>query len=131
MEDNYDGDTFKLEIDIGFALRHYVSIRLHGADTPELRGGSKLTKAAGRFARDEAESYIRAAKVTIFKCVLWGGKYGRPIGDIMCDGNSLAAWLIENHLAVLYDGGSRAAIFSQHEANAKLLLDAGRITLEA
>ena len=38
VEGNYDGDTFKLSIDIGFALRHYVAIRLDGVDTPELRG---------------------------------------------------------------------------------------------
>ena len=131
LDSNYDGDTFRLEIDIGFALRHYAPVRLHGADTPELRGGTELTKAAARLARDEAERFIRDAAEVMFHCVVWGGKYGRPVGDIICDGQSLAAWLIEEGLAVPYDGGSRTAIQVLHEENAQSLLNAGRITLES
>ena len=130
LESNYDGDTFRLALDIGFALKHYVPVRLHGADTPELRGGTKLTKAAAKLARDEASRFIRAAEVVEFDCVVWGGKYGRPVGDILCDGQSLAAWLIENKLAVYYDGGSRKAIQLQHKANAEVLVAEGRLTVE-
>ena len=127
LDSNYDGDTFKLHIDIGFALSHYVSVRLHGADTPELRGGTLLTKAAARLARDEADAFIRAADEVVFDCVVWGGKYGRPVGDILCDGASLAQWLIDQNLAVLYDGGSRKKIFVKHEENARLLKEQGRL----
>ena len=124
LDSNYDGDTFRLTIDIGFALRHYAAVRLHGADTPELRGGTDQTKALARMARDEAARFIRDAGKVEFHCVVWGGKYGRPVGDLICDGKSLAQHLIAERMAVPYDGGSRSAIQAQHQANAEALLSA-------
>ena len=126
----YDGDTFKLRVDLGFALRHHVSVRLHGADTPELRGGTAATKALARLARDEAFRFVAAADEVIFASTAWRGKYGRPVGDLVCDGKGLAAHLIAEGLAVRYDGGSRADLFAQHEKNARAALAAGRIVLE-
>ena len=66
LDENYDGDTFNLELDIGFSLRYYVSIRLHAVDTPELRGGSDLTKAAAKLARDKAHRFVSQAQEVIF-----------------------------------------------------------------
>ena len=127
MDRAYDGDTFYLELDIGFALQHFVAVRLAGVDTPELRGGTDLTKAAAKLARDEAEKFIRGGAEVKFHCTLWGGKYGRPVGDIYVDGNALSDFLIERRLGVSYDGGSRAAIFRFHKANAQYLKEAGAL----
>lgn len=128
MDDSpYDGDTFKLELDLGFGLRHYASIRLYGVDTPEIRGGTELTKLAAKAARDEAERFIRQGGDVEFRCVVWGGKYGRPVGDILADGKSLAFHLISERLGVAYMGGSRRDIFAQHERNAAWLREQGRI----
>ena len=115
----YDGDTFKLRLDLGFALVHHVSIRLAGADTPELRGGTDATKALARLARDEAFRFASLAERLFFNSTVWSGKYGRPVGDILCDDRSLALHLIGHGLAVPYDGGSRAELFAQHEENAR------------
>ena len=125
LDDNYDGDTFKLELDLGFALRHFVSIRLDGVDTPELRGGSDLTKAAGKLARDEANQFVRAAKRLMFKCTVWGGKYGRPAGDLICDGQSLSDWLIDQGLGLPYDGGTRDQ--AAHHRLAQALAEQGKL----
>ena len=127
LEDNYDGDTFKLAIDIGFALRHYAPVRLHGVDTPELRGGTDLTKAAAKLARDEAFRIINEADEVLFRSVVWSGKYGRPIGDIICDGEDLGTWLVQNMLALPYDGGSRKALQKQHRINSLALYEAGKL----
>ena len=70
---------------LGFALKHYVTIRLHSVDTPELRGGTDLTKALGKLARDKAEEFIVKSNVVSFISKQWGGKYGRPTGDLVCD----------------------------------------------
>lgn len=46
----YDGDTMYVDIDLGLKVwQHGVALRLHGVDTPELRGD---TKEAGYAARD-------------------------------------------------------------------------------
>ena len=46
----YDGDTVYADIDLGLKTwQHGVALRLHGVDTPELRGESK---ALGLAARD-------------------------------------------------------------------------------
>ena len=49
------------DIDFGFALYlrdgqlyYDTTVRLSGVDTPEVRGGTALTKAAGKYARDQA-----------------------------------------------------------------------------
>ena len=104
VDTNYDGDTFKLEIDLGFAIKHYAAIRLDGVDTPELRGGTLLTKAAAKFARDEARDFVDVADELIFHSKVWKGKYGRPVGDLICDGMPLSQHLINMRLGVPYDG---------------------------
>ena len=130
LDHNYDGDTFDLEIDLGFSIKIYKSVRLAGVDTPELRGGTPETKALARFARDHAEWYIRYANKVFFKSTVWSGKYGRPVGDLICDGNSLADYLVAEGLAVPYDGGSRAELQAQHQKNAEILIEKGRISVE-
>ena len=127
LESNYDGDTFKLELDVGFALRHYVAIRLYGVDTPELRGGTPETKALAVYVRDEAAKFINMAETTIFHSIIWGGKYGRPIGDILCDDKSLAEWLVENKLAVQYHGGNRKQLEEIHQQHAEELISENKI----
>ena len=126
--ENYDGDTFKLDIEIGFSLKYYASVRLDGVDTPELRGGTPLTKAAAKLARDEARSFVDHADELLFHSKVWKGKYGRPIGDLICDGVPLSQYLIDERLGVEYHGGSRTVIFAQHVTNAEWLRDNGRLT---
>lgn len=44
-----DGDTIKLDVDLGFSIRQKMTLRLYGIDTPEVVGASK---AAGLAAKD-------------------------------------------------------------------------------
>lgn len=55
-----DGDTLELEVDLGFDIRHTIRCRLEGIDTPEIRGGTAETKAAGFAARDAAAEWVAA-----------------------------------------------------------------------
>ena len=130
LEGLYDGDTFNLELDLGFGLKIYKSVRLVGADTPEIRGGTPETKALARYAKDEAERFILGASTVVFRATVWAGKYGRPIGDMICDGASLSEWLIESKLAVLYDGGSRVEIQVEHQKNAEAAIESNLIQIE-
>ena len=125
IESNYDGDTLRCAFDIGFGLHYYDSIRLDGVDTPELRGGSELTKAAARYARDVVAELVTWADEIIFHSTVWKGKYGRPVGRLYIDGDDLAETLIELRLGVPYSGGTRNQ--EAHEENAAWLQEQGFI----
>ena len=125
---NYDGDTFRGELDLGFGLLYRTELRLAAVDTPELRGGTKATRAAARLARDEAQRFILSGDA-MFRCTSWSGKYGRPAGEIWVDGVSLADFLVKERLAVPYDGsGNRRGLMHLHKFNAAGLKKFGRIT---
>ena len=128
IHSNYDGDTMRCEFDIGFGLRYFNSIRLDGVDTPEIRGGTALTKAAGRLARDVVRDLLADAEEIIFHSTVWAGKYGRPVGRLYLDGRDLTATIIERRLGVAYDGGARDQ--RAHEANAAWLLTQGKLSPE-
>jgi len=123
---NYDGDTIDLRVDLGFGIQHVINVRLHGVDTPEIRGGEDLVKQAGFLARDRVRQFV-AGKSLHYRSIKWNGKYGRPLGDIEADGASLCDYLLENRLAVAYQGGSRGELLAQHLANAKWLREEGYI----
>ena len=128
VESNYDGDTLRCWFDLGFGMRYVDSIRLDGVDTPEIRGGSELTKAAARLARDAVMDLVTQAKDIVFHSTVWRGKYGRPVGRLYLDGRDLAEILIERRLGVAYDGGRRDQ--TAHDDNAAWLLKHGYISLE-
>ena len=124
---SYDGDTHSLLLDLGFKITYTIQCRLEGSDTPEIRGGNQLTRNAAALARDEAAKFFAGGK-GVFHCSSWGGKYGRPVGDIYVEGQSLAYYLVLNRLAVAYDGSSkRSDLMVLHRENAEWLYQQGRI----
>ena len=125
VESNYDGDTLRCCFDLGFGMRYWNSIRLASVDTPEIRGGTELTKAAGRLARDRVRELVAAADEIIFHSTVWAGKYGRPVGELYLNGVNLSDILISERLGVPYGGGARNQAL--HELNAQKLLEAGRL----
>jgi micrococcal nuclease len=81
--DCYDGDTCKLDIDVGFGiiLRKRVC-RLRGINTPELRGGSDEDKQRGYKARDFLRNLVLDKDVVIKTHKDETGMYGRLLVDI-------------------------------------------------
>ena len=134
--DNYDGDSFDLKLDLGFNLFLFRQCRLHGVDTPELRGGTDLSKAAGRLARDVARLWVQEAidrqGGAVFRSLNYSGKYGRPLGDIVRieDGKSLVQTLIERRLGVPYHGQAKAAVAELHLNNQVYLESRGMLNPE-
>lgn len=96
-KDIYDGDTVKLEVELGFhASMKKMKFRLFGMDTPELRGGTDETKAAARAARDRLRELIVEQDLMIqtFRTKDYDkkGKYGRWLCIIWLMTESLAIW---------------------------------------
>ncbi len=76
----YDGDTITCDIDLGFGVwLKKQKIRLNGINTPELRGGTAKTKAAGRASRDRLRELILEKEVQLETFRDKRGKYGRWI----------------------------------------------------
>ena len=115
---NYDGDTLTVILDMGFLISHKVQLRLSAIDTPELRGGTILTRAFGRYIRDVVAERVERAESVVFVCEAERDKYGRALGDLIVDDLSLQHWLVDQELAVPYQGESRSGLLALHKINA-------------
>ncbi|BFU76932.1 hypothetical protein ALC152_01470 [Arcobacter sp. 15-2] len=103
----YDGDTFRVNINsYPPIIGKNMSIRLNGVDTPEMRGKCQTEKLLARKAKQLTVSKLRSAKVVELRNIQ-KGKYFRIVADVYLDNISLATVLIENNLAVYYDGGKK------------------------
>ena len=102
-----DGDTLDLDIDLGFGvIVHKQRVRLLGVNTPELRGGTEESKAAGRAAREFVYRWVSdpvgewPLTVTTSK----GDSFGRWLADVWRRGDdaSLSDHLLNAGHAVPY-----------------------------
>lgn len=100
--DVYDGDTIRAIIDLGFGVQlrgetgKGVSIRLAGLNTPEIRGEER---EQGLISRDRLRERILDKEVIIKTFKDEKGKYGRYIGEIFIEEESINEWLITEGLA--------------------------------
>ena len=105
-----DGDT------VAFAapflpdpLKKELSIRVYGVDTPEkgwraeCPAEAKWGEQASQFTKDQLNN-AKKIQVAIYK---WDKFGGRVLGDIVIDGKSLRAMLIENGFAREYFGDKK------------------------
>ena len=130
----YDGDTVsKLEVDLGYNIKHINSLRIIGIDTPELRTKNKVEKIKGYQARDMLRLLIGERQLAIKSVTIKGtGKYGRLLGELyihqgvdLDDEGKITnhRWLnagnklIECGLAVAYDGGTKTKDWGMDTSN--------------
>jgi micrococcal nuclease len=104
----YDGDTVTLAFPLGDTMYKW-NCRLSGVDTPELRTSNKKEKEFGYQVRDLLREKI-LGKVLKVKCGEFD-KYGRLLGELFVDGESVNQWLISNGYAFAYDGGTKQQWF--------------------
>lgn len=124
---NYDGDTITIDVDLGFDVwRKKLKVRLLGVDTPEIRSGTKESKAAAKLAKARVKELLSAkGEPLIYMSIEKPDKYGRALGDFRDSaGNQLSETLLSEHLAVPWtnDKGLRKV---WHEANYIYLVENG------
>jgi len=95
-----DGDTYKVELDLGFTLKMKITVRLKDADTPEIfrpinEAELKHGEAAKKFTEDTILN--KDVFIKIYKLEL----YNRYLGEIFIDGKSFGDILRENNLVKL------------------------------
>ena len=76
----YDGDTCTVILDLGLNIRVRAKLRLHGIDTPEMRGGTLITKKAAVTARDYVREQILGEIIRVHS--IKKGKYGRLVSTV-------------------------------------------------
>lgn len=93
-----DGDTFDLQIDLGFDVKVKQRIRLNGADAYEtsLRGGTtEEEKRKGIEAKEFLIDRIFNKEVIIETVKDKKGKYGRYLANVCIDGKMVSEMLVE------------------------------------
>ena len=100
----YDGDTLIVVVDLGFGVFKLEKIRLSGIDTPELRGEEH---DMGIKARDYLRGILFSAmadekEVLIKTFKDRKGKYGRYLGEIFINGESVNKMLVDAGHAKIY-----------------------------
>ena len=103
----YDGDTFRANIaDYPPIVGENIGIRINGIDTPEIRGKCAKEISLAKDAQSFTEKTLRSAKVVELR-KLKRGKYFRIVADVYADSINVGDELIEEGLAVAYDGGRK------------------------
>ena len=107
-----DGDTVAVDAsaDMPPELAR-LSVRLLGVDTPEKghRAKCESERDSGQAATAFTEAAIAKAQHILVHDPKWGKYGGRVLADLMLDGRSLTAALIEAGHGRPYDGGRRGS----------------------
>lgn len=79
----YDGDTIKVDIDLGFSVcLKDQTIRLFGINAPELKGPTKIE---GLAARDRLKDLVLNKEIVLETIEDTKEKFGRWLGKIYLD----------------------------------------------
>ena len=99
----YDGDSIRVDVDLGFgAWLHNLPIRLHGVDTPEVRGPERVQ---GLASKAWLEQRVPPGTKVILETIKDAtGKYGRYLAVVWHEGISMNDELLAQGLAKPYPG---------------------------
>ena len=105
-----DGDTVAFQANfLPDPLKKELSIRVFGVDTPEkgFRAGCPSEAQRGEAASAFTKAQIAAATKRQVVLMDWDKYGGRVLGDILLNGQSLRAMLIQNGFAREYYGEAK------------------------
>lgn len=96
----YDGDTIRVDIDLGFGVSlNNQTVRLGGINSPEMRGEERTE---GLKAREALREQIDGQEVTIRTAKDRKGKYGRWLAVVDRKGVNINEWMIDHGYAMEY-----------------------------
>ncbi len=108
-EEVYDGDTFRVELDLGFKLKYTTSVRLFGINTAEMKDKSDVAKQA----KAKLQEFIRKNNGKLIIKSHGLDKYGRFLGEVWGDETqpTINKQLISEGLALEYFGVGKKEAF--------------------
>jgi len=102
----YDGDTITIATLLPNCETVYrFSVRLLGIDSAEMKGGSFAEKESAIRARDALATKVLGKMVLLKNVSL--EKYGRILANVYCNDIHINQWMLDEGLAVAYDGGTK------------------------
>ena len=103
----YDGDTITIASKLPYnnSPIYRFAVRLNGIDSPEIKGKTSVEKELAKISRDKLNELI-FGKIVVLKNTNTE-KYGRILADIYFDDIHINQWMLDNNLAVPYDGGMK------------------------
>ena len=105
-----DGDTVVIAAPfLPAPLKPELAVRIFGVDTPEkgFRGQCESEKQRGEQASEFTKLVMKSTKKHQVVLYSWDKFGGRVLGDVIIDGNSLTAMLIEKGYAREYYGDAK------------------------
>lgn len=104
----YDGDTFTIATKMPGSNEIYrFSVRIKGIDCPELRTKNSEEKEIAIIARDYLKSLIENNNNMVNLKNISYDKYGRLCSDVYIKDVCVKDKMLDNHLAVEYNGGTK------------------------
>ena len=103
----YDGDTCYITMKSLPKSLSKMTVRILGIDTPELRGKCAKEKELAMKAKIFANLIFLEARKIEFKDLKWDKYGGRILSNVYLDGYLYADMIINEQLAVPYDGGKK------------------------
>ena len=106
----YDGDTITIAGHLPYdgSPLYRFSVRLNGIDCAEIKGKSEEEKQCALRARDQLDQLIMN-KTVVLKNVK-NEKYGRLLADVYVGDVHVNQFMLDNGLAVVYDGGTKQTV---------------------
>jgi len=103
----YDGDTITIatQLPIKNTPIYRFSVRLAGIDSAEVKGKTFHEKEVAIQAREALTKKIVGKTVRLKNVSL--EKYGRILADVYLDNLHINRWMVDQDLAVEYDGGTK------------------------
>ena len=105
-----DGDTVEFQATfLPAPLKPVLSVRVYGVDTPEkgFRAQCPSEAERGASATEYTKKVINASRQRLVTIISWDKYGGRVLGDVILDGQSLRALLIQNGYAREYYGEAK------------------------
>lgn len=91
-----DGDTLRVDLDLGWTHRMTEDVRLVGVDTPEPRGGES---PAGKFVTRQLIDWLgETTQLFVHSHQFSLGKFGRTLATVWANGQSINGWLLDSQL---------------------------------
>lgn len=118
---NYDGDTITIDIgDVAPVFGKNIPVRVAHINTAELDSKDNCEKASAILAKDKVQSLLRAAR-RVDLVNVGRDKYFRLLADIIIEEDlNLGSYLLQEKLAVPYEGGTKPATdWCQYPPNKK------------
>ena len=103
----YDGDTITIQFKLPYRSSplYKISVRLNGIDCPEMKSKNQVEKECAKIAKEKVSQLLLHQTVELKNLSM--EKYGRLLAVVYFNGKNVNQWLVDNHLAVSYDGGTK------------------------